>query len=211
VHRPVGIALLCRAAPPLDTSKGRPNEAAPASGTVRRLSLLVLFLVLLTGGSAARLVPAVASPGCEVARLAPLDPIETAMLAELNAYRHSHGLPALTPAESLRRQSLWKAEARANGAPETHDDPGRRWQDRFRDCGYHQPGAIGENLAAFDGDIPPEEEARRVLAAWQASATHERVQTDPRFTAVGLARVRVPGTFKTYWTAAYGSLPDPQQ
>ena len=165
--------------------------------------LLILCAVL---GDAAAASPAAAVGGCAVDGMdGSLDSLETAMLAEINEYRAALGLSRLELSSALRREAVWKAVARASGAAETHDDPDRSWSERFTACGYREDAAIGENLAVFDGDIAPAEEPGRILEAWKASPAHERVQTYPAFTVVGLARVRVPGTFKTYWTAAYGS------
>jgi uncharacterized protein YkwD len=172
------------------------------------IRLCTAFLLVLCAGLAgtAASSPAYALEGCTVAGAeTSLDPVESAMFAAINDYRGSLGLPRLEPSTALRREALWKAAARANGAAETHDDPDRGWSERFTACGYRDDAAMGENLAVFDGDLSPAEEPRRVLEAWQSSPDHERVQTYPAFRVVGLARVRVPGTFRTYWTVAYGS------
>ena len=110
-------------------------------------SCTVLLLVLCAGlaGSAAT-GRAYALEGCTVAGAeVSLDPVEAAMFSAINDYRASLGLPRLEPSSALRREALWKAAARANGAAETHDDPDRGWSERFTDCGYRDDVAMGQN------------------------------------------------------------------
>ena len=136
----------------------------------------------------------------------PLDAVEQALLAAINRYRANLGAPVLEVSPTLTRAAVWKSAARAAGAAETHDDPFRRWHERLFDCGYRLNTEEGENLAKIVGVIPAEQEAAQVLAAWQASPSHDRVLRDPAFRAIGLAR-RQEGT-AVYWTATFGGMHD---
>ncbi|MBI2762039.1 MAG: CAP domain-containing protein [Chloroflexi bacterium] len=135
-----------------------------------------------------------------------IDAIEQELVAELNAYRTERGLGTVEVSPLLTRAAVWKSTARAAGAPETHDDPGRPWDVRLNECGYDFEAAKGENLARLDGAVPAEIEAREIVKAWKASPTHDAVMTDPVFRTIGVARIRTART--SFWTADFGSLTD---
>jgi uncharacterized protein YkwD len=171
--------------------------------------VMVIALAAVMSGALPPLVSANswADRRCEVDNAdLQMEQIEQHMLAAINAYRQQRGLSALESSPTLRRAAMWKSQERGRGGAEAHDDPFRRWDQRLNDCGYDPAAMKGENLAVVDGEPSLEREAEMVLRAWQNSPAHDSILTDSVFSAVGIARVRVPGTLRTYWTADFGSV-----
>jgi hypothetical protein len=82
----------------------------------------------------------------------------------------------------------------------SHDDPGRSWNQRIRECGYSS-GNISENVAYGP------ESGRAAAAMWRDSAPHLRNILDPSARVIGLARAaRAGGVY--FWTADFGSVAD---
>lgn len=190
-----------------------PRRCSPWTGhTARGVLLPVLAGVVLSiagllglaGHSGAMSTALCDAPAAD----APLEAVEQALIGEINDYRTALGLANVSESPSLRRAAMWKSQDRAEGGPETHDDPTRSWHKRLNDCGYTLDAEKGENLANFEGDIPLADEPAMLVSAWKNSPGHDKVLTDPSYRVVGVARVRVPGTFRTYWTADFGSIPD---
>ena len=173
--------------------------------------LLALAVAALAAAMFFALPPASAGPAptCQVEDAdAPLERVERDMIEAINVYRRERGRPDVAASPALRRAALWKSQERARGGPETHDDPFRRWDERLNDCGYDMPAEKGENLAAFQGELPSDQEAVLILEAWKRSPAHDQVLADPAYRVVGVARVRVPGAARTFWTADFGSVAD---
>jgi uncharacterized protein YkwD len=149
---------------------------------------------------------------------------EEAFINALNAYRQSRGLAPLAPSALLRRAALHQAafgEQTSNDfdSEEDHVDNGRTYDRRFNDCGYDFIASKGENLATFSVTLPPgasadqispAEEAQALLDGFKGSPRHEQIQTDPRYRAIGVARVVRPSAelVKVWWAVTFGSVTD---
>jgi uncharacterized protein YkwD len=135
-----------------------------------------------------------------------LGPEERAVLDETNAYRTAHGLSSLQLSYALTVNAAWKASDMASRHYDTHDDGFRTWDQRFRDCGYDEPGAwMGENLA---GGNPA---AADTLAQWEASPHHNENLLQPNFSAIGIKRVKSPDPSDIhvwYWAMELGGAID---
>jgi len=186
---------------------------------------VVLTAVALLAGVAA--AGAGAQPGgvsCNAPPVPPpLGPPELAFLQALNDYRQGMGRPPLVPSPLLQRAAMHQAaygevrNATFDG-DEDHFDDGRWFDLRTIDCGYDFIASRSENLSSFEvtdpsrpGDeivVDPADEARALLDAFRSSPRHEGIQTNPRYRAVGLGRVRRPGTFKVWWVVLFGSVTD---
>ncbi|MFN8559644.1 MAG: CAP domain-containing protein [Dehalococcoidia bacterium] len=113
--------------------------------------------------------------------------VECALLAAINEYRSSRGLPELSLSPTLQRAAQWKARSLAAGGariPSSNDhvDPdGRDWDQRLTDFGYPTTATIGENLGGTNGGID------MLLVAWRGSATHNATLQNPDFRYAGVA------------------------
>ncbi len=134
-----------------------------------------------------------------------LNDAEQQMLTVINNYRTQHGQGTLEVSTTLTKAALWKSAARANGAPENHDDEDRTWDQRLVHCGYNEFALMGENMGRVGGAPPNEIEG--LLDAWKSSVIHNDVLLTDGFRAIGLARV-VGGDGVAYWTTVFGSMTD---
>jgi uncharacterized protein YkwD len=192
---------------------GAPNDLREAG------SLDAVFVCVTAAGSLARPplgpigMPPTTQPrpnlvNCDVSDASrALDSTEAQMLSLINEYRRSLGLPEFQQSPTLVRIARWKAAQLATIMPLSlpHDDPGRTWQQRFRDCGYPDSGNGIENLGATS------ESVQAMLAEWKASPMHDPNLRNPGVTFIGIARtetsVQVGGSTVAVniWVTTFGS------
>ncbi|MBI2760228.1 MAG: CAP domain-containing protein [Chloroflexi bacterium] len=133
-----------------------------------------------------------------------LDSMEARMLAAINEYRRSLGLPEFQQSPTLTLIARWKAAQLASISPISlvHDDPGRTWEQRFLDCGYPSSASFSENLGQFNvGDT-----VEQVLTAWKASPNHDPNLRERGFGYIGVAFTTAAGG-QTVWVTTFGSDP----
>jgi uncharacterized protein YkwD len=118
----------------------------------------------------------------------------------INSLRAESRAPALSLSSALGQAAAHKSATMATTGAFSHDDPGRSWSQRIRECGYTASSSITENLAMGT------ENARETVQMWRNSGPHMRNLLDPSMRAIGIARVR--GGSGWYWTAAFGGAPD---
>ena len=170
-----------------------------------------LFVAAPTPRSTVQAVETTPSLGCEVrdTDLA-MTAVKQNLLTRLNAQRFQRGLPAFTISPSLTRSATWKATSVAGGGRREHDDDGRTWDQRFVDCGYLRGAGMGENMAQllleWPDQIEPsvDFEVTMLLNSWLNSPAHERLLSDPAFTAIGFGRVRIGRTIA--WVTDFGTM-----
>jgi hypothetical protein len=131
------------------------------------------------------------------------DAEEADLIRRLNDYRQRAGLSSLTVSPSLMAAASWKSNDLGTSAYFSHDDFGRSWLQRLRDCGYADTVNVAENLAAANSD------GAATFEQWRTSAGHNANFLNPSMRAVGVARAFVPGSpFGWYWTADFGAVVD---
>lgn len=139
---------------------------------MERLAATVLVSLLMTG-------PA----GAGVATHAPSDDYASRVLASLNHYRESNGLPPLQVVGSLSRLAAEHSSAMAQEHRPSHDG----FSQRFARAGGY---VCVENVAY--GFAMPEQ----VMQGWRQSPAHHRNLLEPRVRYVGLAN---EGSFVTFF------------
>lgn len=146
--------------------------------------------------------PAVAqTPGCGVnSSELTVDQEEQSALEQINALRANNRAPALSLSSSLGQAAAHKSVTMAASGSFAHDDPGRSFPQRVRDCGYRVTPNVAENIAVGV------DTGRAVVQMWRDSPSHHRIMLDPSMKAVGIARVR--GASGWYWTADFGGMMD---
>ena len=155
--------------------------------------------VLLLGVSAVALwsaaSPAGAVPG---ARAVPMQSLQAGVLADINAFRHAHGLgpvrlsPALSAAARQHSMEMaargYFSHSSANGS--TFD----KRIARFYPMGFHHFWSVGENLLWSSPDVDPV----GALNMWIASPEHKANLLNRRWREIGLSAVHsaaAPGTY----------------
>jgi uncharacterized protein YkwD len=128
-----------------------------------------------------------------------IDSEEQQALDSINAIRAAHGLTALTPAPTLTRAAVWKANSMAVSGQFSHDDGDRPWTERLAACGYSPAYGAAENLAAGY------ESAAAAVQGWVASPGHYTNMLRADMQAVGIARVRSANAYGWYWTTVFGT------
>lgn len=118
----------------------------------------------------------------------------------VNSHRTALGLDPLVVSISLTRAAEWKAGHMASTGLFNHDDPGRGWEQRIRDCGYEDPAT--ENIGF---GYPT---AAGMLAVWLGSNGHRANIEHPDMVATGVAAVRNQAGF-VYWVQVFGTQIDP--
>jgi hypothetical protein len=141
------------------------------------------------------------APGCSVnPNELVVDAEERAALELINSLRADNRIPALSLSSALGQAAAHKSSTMAATGAFSHDDPGRSYAQRIRDCGYRASPIVSENIAAGM------DSGRVVVQMWRDSPPHLRNMLDPSMRAVGIARVR--GAAGWYWTADFGAATD---
>lgn len=139
------------------------------------------------------------------AEAATLDAAESDLVAQVNAFRASRGLPTLVVSDSLTAAAKWMAIDMAVDDYFSHtSNDGRTPQRRMADAGYPAYQTwTGENLAAGYTS------ASQVLQGWIASPGHYAVLTNPSYRAIGVGRAYSSGSsWGWYWTMDVGGIVD---
>lgn len=160
-------------------------------------------LALLLAAVALALVPVRADAATALPRSAvTIDRTELAEVRLINRFRAARGLPRLRVDRTLTRAAGWMSYDMGRSHRFSHTDSrGRDPFTRLRAFGYPSSNTWrGENLAAGHAD------ARRTYGQWLNSPPHKANWLNPRYRAIGIARVRVPGSpYTWYWATTFGS------
>src|SRR5437773_11854369 len=136
---------------------------------------------------------------------ASLDGSEQDLVARINSFRASRGLPTLAVSDTLSAAAKWMSfdmGARNYFAHTSLD--GRSPTQRMYDAGYPAFGTwTGEDLAAGYTTTAD------VLNGWINSPAHYAVLVNPRYHAIGVGHGYTTGsTYGWYWTADFGGVVD---
>lgn len=169
----------------------------------RRVLIFLAAALALAGavGTQSRTSVVAQTPGCAVSpnELA-VDSEERSALDLINALRAENRAPALALSSTLGQAAAHKSSSMAANGSFSHDDPGRSFAQRIRDCGYRATPNVAENIAAGV------DSGRAVVQMWRDSPAHQRIMLDPSMRALGISRVRGVGGW--YWTANFGGMMD---
>lgn len=193
----------CAEARRLSEAISRWRGAAQRLGFATSAAIIALLL-LQVSGPVRRMPTAAAAGGCALSRpsLTP-DGEEADLLRRLNDYRGRNGLSPLTLSSTLMAAAAWKSADLGANSYFAHDDLGRSWLQRLRDCGYAATVNVAENLAAGNAD------GASTFQQWQSSSGHNANMLNPAMRAVGVARAYSAGSpFGWYWTAEFGAVVD---
>lgn len=158
---------------------------------------MLLALALLLAPAAAD--AAVTSVPRHAATISSVEMTEVRMI---NRFRVARGLAPLRVDGTLTRTAGWHAINLGTKGIFSHTDSyGRSPFQRLRAFGYPSTNTWrGENIAA--GNPLPGPTYRQ----WLNSAPHRANWLNPRFRAIGIARVRVAGSpYGYYWVTTFGS------
>lgn len=136
---------------------------------------------------------------------AALDSSEAGLVAEVNAFRASHGLSTLVVSDTLTNAAKWMSTDMAVNDYFAHQSlDGRSPTSRMSDFGYPARSTwSGENLAAGYTS------AYEVVQGWINSPGHYAVLTNPNYRALGVGRAYgAASSYKWYWTADFGGIVD---
>jgi uncharacterized protein YkwD len=173
------------------------------SGGIRTLVALVAVAIAATAGTAT-------SPARTSALAAPTA-VELDIVAQVNAVRRSHGLPALRTSRGLRAAAHAHSSAMATRGFFAHTSAdGSHFSKRvarYYPRGRYGTWSVGETLLWSSPDVSPSQ----AIGMWMNSPAHRRIILTARWREVGLAAVHVnagPGVFKgapvTVVTADFG-------
>lgn len=137
---------------------------------------------------------------------------ELEFLRLINEYRAANGLGCLAPSPTLNDAADYMSRTMGEQDFTAHNEPpcdesgevctGRTADQRIRDFG-NDATAFGENIAAGV------ETAAKAFEGWKNSPGHNANMLREQFTAIGIARVEVPGSrWGTYWTTPFSDLVD---
>jgi uncharacterized protein YkwD len=173
----------------MDTSTATPQRKRRSIRIAAALALLTTATTALFGTTAA-------------AEARTIDRVEATEVRMINQFRRSHGLRPLRIDGTLTRAAGWVARDLGRTGRFSHtDSQGRDPFDRLRAFGYPSNNTWrGENLAAGNAG------ARPTYRQWLNSPPHKANWLNPRFLAIGIARVRVAGSpYRWYWATTFGS------
>lgn len=163
--------------------------------------LVIASLVLLAATLATFLLPARADAALPRSAVT-MDATELAEVRLINRFRAARGLPRLRVDRTLTRAAGWMSYDMGRTRRFSHTDSrGRDPFTRLRAFGYPSSDTWrGENLAAGNAD------AGSTYRQWLNSPPHRANWLNPRYRAIGIARVRVPGSpYTWYWATTFGS------
>jgi uncharacterized protein YkwD len=151
-----------------------------------RLSPRSGLTALAAGFTAGVSAPAaVAAPVADIATQDPgvQDPAELAVIAEVNAERSDHGLPAVLPTPVLARAAASHSAEQARTGKLSHTSPdGSTYVQRLRRFTSAQElGEVIARVAAANRD-----DARLIVRLWMNSPSHRAVLLDARFRRMGV-------------------------
>src|SRR5256885_7181076 len=136
---------------------------------------------------------------------ASLDGSEQDLVARINSFRASRGLPTLAVSDTLSAAAKWMSfdMGAHNYFAHTSLD-GRSPTQRMYDAGYPAFGTwTGEDLAAGYTTTAD------VLNGWIKSPAHYAVLVNPEYHAIGIGRGYASGSvYGWYWTADLGGVVD---
>jgi uncharacterized protein YkwD len=170
-------------------------RTAPPQRTRRSLRIAAALTLLTT-----TLVSLVGMTSSAQART--IDRTEVTEVRMINQFRRAHGMRPLRIDGTLTRAAGWVALDLGRTGRFSHTDSrGRDPFDRLRAFGYPSGDTYrGENLAA--GNAAP----RPTYLQWLNSPPHKANWMNPRYRAIGIARVNVPGSpYGWYWATTFGS------
>ena len=138
--------------------------------------------------------------------------LDTAIVAQINAFRVAHGLVPLRVSRSLRAAATVHSTQMARRGYFSHDSAnGGSFSSRigtYYSARGYRSWTVGENLLWASPDVS----AARALKLWLASPPHRANLMSPRWREIGLASVhasRAPGVYgnapTTIVTADFGS------
>jgi len=140
-----------------------------------------------------------------------LDAEEVEFVRLINAYRAENGLPCLSVSPTANVAADYMSRAMGEERFFSHNEPpcdgevctGRDPFERLRDFGHVGWTIAAENI--FAGSMS----AHQAFESWRHSPGHDRNMRRAGFTAMGIARVEVPGSpFGSYWTNTFSDLVD---
>jgi uncharacterized protein YkwD len=167
-----------------------------------RLAIIASLLVLAAGIGASRRPPEAHALADCVANET-LDSEELAFLTLLNNHRAQNGRQPLGVSHTLSRAAAWKSKDLGVQAYFAHDDLGRTWVQRIRDCGYRYNTYLGENIAAGVSS------AQAAFDLWKNSSGHNANMLGANYTTIGIGREYVAGSpYGWYWTTEFGGVDD---
>ena len=150
----------------------------------------------------ALLVAAVAAATATAASRQPaaaLSPLETSVLADINAFRAQHGLVRLRINPQLTLAAEAHSEQMARDGYFAHESADgsafwKRLQTFYRSSSWRL-WSVGENLLWSSPDV----DGASALKLWLASPEHRRNLMDPRWREIGVAAVHAdaaPGVYE---------------
>ena len=180
---------------------------SPRSRTI----VVALLALSLVGPAAVGAAPGPRTVASSTASTAKLDSLELGVVAEINALRRRHGLPALRASSSLSNAASVHSQAMARGGffSHTSSDGTAFWKRVQRFYGPRGFGlwSVGENLLWASPTVDP----ARAVQMWLESPPHRKNMLTAAWREVGLAAVRVdtaPGVYSglpvTIITADFG-------
>lgn len=173
-----------------------PRRTALTPSVLAALALLLAVVVLAA-------LPSRADAATPLPRSAvTMDRVELAEVRLINRFRTARGMRPLRVDGTLTRAAGWMAFDMGRTSRFSHTDSrGRDPFTRLRAFGYPSTSTWrGENLAAGNAD------AGSTYRQWLNSPPHKANWLNPRYSAIGIARVRVAGSpYTWYWATTFGS------
>src|SRR2546421_1446431 len=150
--------------------------------TIARLLLLGLLAVVVWSAAS----PAAAVPG---ARAVPMQSLQSGVLAELNAFRHAHGLGPLRLSSALSAAARQHSIEMADRGYFSHDSANGSTFDkriaRFYPMGFHHFWSVGENLLWSSPDV----DAAGAVKMWINSPEHKANMLNRQWREIGISAV----------------------
>lgn len=150
-------------------------------------------------------------PGASFASGPELDEQEIEFVRLLNEYRKANGLGCVSVSPTANAAAEYMSRKMGEEGFFDHNEPpctssgctGRDPFERMQAFGHDGWTTAGENIAAGS------DTAAAVFQGWKNSPGHNQNMLRPQFTAIGIARVEVPGSrYRIYWTNTFSNLVD---
>ena len=132
-------------------------------------------------------------------------PLHDSLMASINSYRSSRGLPSLIASPTLQAAAQFMADdvaLRGIPNPPHVSSDGRNSRQRMGDAGYPVDIAWSAEIIAWGAAA-----SSGAMTLWLNSATHAAVLNDGRYVAGGFG-VACYGVSPCVWVATFGSLVD---
>jgi uncharacterized protein YkwD len=194
----IAFLVATLAVPPLASATTRPTETSAAAPHTHAALVHIRRQVHLSGLLRPTIPVAAAAVSARTVQLSDAEQLENAIVGQLNAVRHAHGLRSLERSAALSRAADDHVRALALAGQFRHEWPDGRpfkvWIRAYYSVARTHFWSVGENLLWTSGEL----DALQAANMWLPSPPHRRILLMRSWRQIGIGVVRAQGAGGVY-------------